>query len=172
MEFSDHLCTQETPLVAVARRITKVFNQLWQANLEDKKSVFHTARLSFFFGGYCPSFKKVVLWHIRQYGRESYFKSHYHDLHQPLFIGSGRVQAREISRRNSGLSPYQVLLQILEDTGHPDVGGIPQIVTIDENGAEIIGIAKDGERYLFGRKLNSRGHKAKVRYVSYRNNEF
>lgn len=172
VEFSDHLCTQETPLVAVVRRITKVFNQLWGANLQDKNSVFHNAQLSFFFGGYCPSFKKVVLWHIRQYGREGYFKAQFRDLHQPLFAGSGRERAREILHSGSGISPYRVLLQLLEDTSILDVGGIPQLVTIDGAGAEIIGVVKDGERYLFGRRLDSSGHRAKIRYVSYYNDEF
>lgn len=171
VEFSDHLCTRETPLVAVARRITKVFNQLWKANLEDQNSVFHNARLSFVFGGYCPSFKKVVLWHIRQYGQEGYFKAQFSRLHQPLFTGSGGELAQEIAGNNPGISPYRVLIQMLEDPAIPDVGGIPQIVTIDHNGAEIVGVIKGGERYLFGRRLDSRGHRAKIRYVSYHNDE-
>ena len=172
VEFSDHLCTRETPLVAVARRITKVFNQLWKANLEDKDSVFHTARLSFVFGGYCPSFKKVVLWHICQYGPEGYFKAQFSRLRQPLFTGSGSDLARAISGGSPGISPYRVLLQMLEDTAIPDVGGIPQIVTIDHNGAESVGVVKAGDRYLFGRRLDSRGHRAKIRYVPYHNDEF
>ncbi|MCB0194739.1 MAG: hypothetical protein KDJ65_22495 [Anaerolineae bacterium] len=172
VEFSDHLCTQETPLIAVVRRITKVFNQLWRANLEDKGSVFHRARLSFFFGGYCPVYKKVVLWHIHQVGKEGYFRTQFRHLRQPVFIGSGRDLARKKLRSGSSLSPYQALVQVLEDTTVLDVGGIPQIVVIDNAGAEIIGVIKDGERYLFGRKLDSRGHQAKIRYIAYDNDVF
>ena len=172
VELSDHLCTGETPLVAVVRRITKVFNQLWQANLVDKGSAFHDARLSFFFGGYCPVFQKPVLWHIRQQGDDGSFKPCYRELRQPLFTGSGRYIAREIYRSNPGLTPYQVLAQVIEDGNVQDVGGVPQLVTVNHNGLEIIGIIKDRERYLFGRNLGSTGHSAKIRYVQYKNNEF
>ncbi len=169
VEFSDHLCTRETPLIAVAKRITKVFNQLWKANLEDTQSVFHQARLSFFFGGYCPSYQKIVLWHIKQVGAEGYFRAAFQTLRQPLFAGSGREMALKICRQNPGFSPYQVLLQVLEDRSVTDVGGIPQVIVFDEQGAEIIGIVKDNQRYLFGRELDSRGHRAKIRYIPYHN---
>jgi hypothetical protein len=172
VDFSDRLSTQQAPLVAVVRRLTKVFNQLWKANLEDKNSAFHRAQLSFFFGGYCPSFKHVVLWHIRQDGNLGYFKEGYRPLREPLFTGSGREIARGILRSNLGISPYQVLLHVIEDETICDVGGVPQIVTIDRNGVEIIGIIKDDKRFLFGRRLESRGHKGKIRYVPYHNDEF
>jgi hypothetical protein len=58
-------------------------------------------------------------------------------------------------------------LGVKEDTKIRDVGGIPQLVTIDSSGLKVLGVVKDGERHIFGRKLASTGHRTKVRYVSY-----
>ena len=169
IDFSDSLGISHKPLFVVARRITKVFNSLWRANLDDPSSVFKNDELSFLFGGYCPKFKEVQSWHISQNDRLEGFspKRRRISVGNPCFTGSGKDHARAIFNSEPELSPYHVLLRVIEDSNVRDVGGIPQLVTIDRTGLEVIGIVKDDERYLFGRKLTSTGHKTKVRYISY-----
>jgi hypothetical protein len=48
INFSDRLSDSTKPLFIVKDRITKIFNRLWQANLDDKGSGFQDAELSFF----------------------------------------------------------------------------------------------------------------------------
>lgn len=172
VEFSDRLSTRASSLSAVAERITKVFNELWQANLSDASSWFKKDRLSFIFGGYCPRYEEIQCWHIKQDKRLAQFDCQRRRLTKPCFIGSGGDYARKIFESQPDISPYQVLRAVIEDSNTPDVGGIPQLVTIDQTGLEVIGIVKNDERYLFGRKLGSTGHKTKVRYLSYENDEF
>ncbi len=66
INFSDRLSDSTKPLFIVKDRITKIFNRLWQANLDDKGSGFQDTELSFLFGGYCPQYQEVQVWHIRQ----------------------------------------------------------------------------------------------------------
>jgi hypothetical protein len=173
VEYSDHLCTKETPLFAVVQRIVKVFNQLWEANLSDKHSVYHNAQLSFFFGGWCPHFKARVLWLIKQSGKLGYFKRYnLSALPGVRIIGSGSSAAADILRADPRIPPYRLLQRVIEDKSIEDVGGVPQIVTVDSEGLELVGVIKDDERYLFGRKLDSLGHHGKIRYIPYDDNEF
>lgn len=169
IDFSDSLAASDKPLFIVAERITKVVNSLWRANLNDPSSMFKNEELSFLFGGYCPRYKELQFWHIRQNEQLERFSAERRRLSigKPCFIGSGRSHARAIFDNEPELSPYQALLRVIEDSNIRDVGGIPQLVTIDRTGVEVIGVVKDGERYLFGRNLNSTGHKTKVRYISY-----
>lgn len=172
VNFSDRLSTSDRPLVVVRDRIKKVFNQLWQANLDDKDSQFTRRRLSFLFGGYCPVYQEVQVWHIQQDEQLQEFTIHWRSptATKPCFIGSGSAHAKSLLAEDSTLSPYNILLKVIEDPTVDDVGGIPQLVAIDSEGINVIGVIKDGERYLFGRKLNSsghKGHKTNVRYVSY-----
>lgn len=169
IDFSDRLGRGDKPLFIVAERITKVFNSLWRANLNDPSSVFKNEELSFLFGGYCPEYQEIQFWHIRQDERLEGFspKRRRLSVGNACFIGSGKDHARAIFNSEPEISPYQVLLRIIEDNKVRDVGGIPQLVTIDRTGLEVIGVVKDEERYLFGRKLTSTGHKTKVRYISY-----
>ncbi|PLS87233.1 MAG: hypothetical protein CYG60_02970 [Actinobacteria bacterium] len=174
IDFSDSLNSNDKPLIVLAKRITKVFNDLWQANLNDSSSMFKDEEFSFIFGGYCPNLKRIQSWHIRRKDNLRGFSPEERrlSLGKPCFVGSGAVYARAIFQREPGISPYQVLLRVIEDDSVRDVGGIPQLVTIDENGVEVVGVIKDGARYLFGRRLNSTGHKTKVKFIPYDTNEF
>jgi hypothetical protein len=175
VEFSDRLCKPETPLGAVNRRIIKVFNHLWKANLDDPNSMYHDAQFSFLFGGYCTVYKEIQLWHIYLDEDRKQFRGHRRtpSAKKPYLIGSGMNVARELLKNEPSISPYGVLLRLIEDNEITDVGGMPQLVTINEQGlVEIIGITKDKQRFLFGRDLKSGGHKTKVRYVPYKNAEF
>lgn len=173
IDLSDSLSISDKPLFIVARRLTKVFNTLWQANLNDSSSLFKTEKFSFLFGGYCPTYKEIQFWHIKQKEQSQGFSSEKRrlDYGKPYFIGSGGDSARAIRDRESDISPYQVLLRIIEDSSIRDVGGVPQLVTIDHTGLKVIGVVKDDERYVFGRKLASTGHKTKARYISYDGSE-
>lgn len=169
INFSDRLGTASSPLFAVKDRITKVFNQLWQANLADKGSNFKNEKLSFLFGGFCPEFREIQLWHIRQDEQLQSFTAQRRtpSANKPCFVGSGSGHARTMLGKEPALSPYQVLLKVIEEDSVRGVGGVPQLVSISRTGLEIIGVVKEDGRYLFGRKLASTGHKTKVRYVPY-----
>lgn len=173
INFSDSLSASEKPLFVVKDRITKIFNQLWQANLNDEDSRFKDEELGFLFGGFCPHYKQIDLWHIRQDKQLQNFTAERRtpSKNKPCFIGSGRTHARAILEKEPALSPYQVLLKVIEDGSVRDVGGVPQLLSISCSGLEVIGVKKQDERYLFGRKLASTGHKTKVRYIPYSGEE-
>lgn len=172
INFSDRLGVNNKPLFAVARRMTKVFNQLWHANLDDSGSNFKNERLSFLFGGYCPEFEEIQCWHIKQDENLESFTYQRRRLTKPCFVGSGEPHVAKILSKESEISPYQVLRRLIEDSDIRDVSGVPQLVTVDRTGLEVIGVIKDDKRYLFGRQLSSTGHKTKVRYIPYDSDEF
>lgn len=173
IDFSDSLGANDKPLFVVARRITKVFNQLWHANLDDASSMFKDEKLSFLFGGYCPVYKEIQCWHIKQDEHLGQFSNERRrpSLRKPCFVGSGKDYAKAVFDNEPDISPYRVLQKVIEDDDIRDVGGIPQLVAIDRTGLEVIGVIKGSERYLFGRELSSTGHKTKVRYIPYDNDE-
>lgn len=173
VDSSDTLISSRIPLVAVAKRLAKVFTKLWYGSLNDQDSQYRDAEFSFIVAGYCPVLTEIDFYHLKQDWNQWKIIEHRRTIRSTsvYLFGSGRTKAREILSLNPNYSPYQVLKSMIEDPEVTDVGGVPQLVTVDHQGAKALGIIKNGERYLYGHPLHSGGHR-NLHCVQYEDNEF
>ncbi len=168
IDYSDYLSTEGSDLHGPLKRIVMIANDLWGANQRDKNSNYHNAEFSFIFAGYSYRLKKILAWHVQQDDHRDFRSIEIPELSKPKFIGTEDARkAAEKLVESCAISPYQALVRIIDENKYRNVGGIPQIVTIDRRGVEPIGILKQNRRYLFGRELNSGGHFTKIRYINY-----
>ncbi len=169
IDFSDALSTRATGIGAVAKRLIDVFNHLWQANLDDAESMFHDDEIGFIFGGYDYQLHEVQAWLMEQDPANKRLltlrKIAPEGLVRGVFVGSGAGAA--VALVPKARDHFDVLIKVIDDEAVHDVGGMPQVVTVDRRGSEAIGIEKDGRRYLFGKLVNSSGHWTQTRYIDY-----
>ena len=161
--------TRATSVGAVARRLLEIFNELWQANLDDAGSKYHHDEVGFIFGGYDYRLGVVQAWTMEQdlaNKRLLTLRSiDQNALDEGFFAGSGAGAAVALSSK--ARDPFDVLVRVIDDEAVLDVGGMPQTVTVDRRGCEAIDIERDGRRYLFGKLVNSSGHWTQTRYIDY-----
>jgi hypothetical protein len=165
IDWSDKL-SGHAGIDAVCRRIVVVFNEMWAAAMRDKDNMLRDEEFSFLFGGYAKKVARCRAWHI---ARESggLFSATELSLNEPTFIGSGAPAAREVLSRNPHNTPYSVLRQLIDDSSEYAVGGVPQAYVMSSSSCYPVGTVKNGERYVFGRRVLSSGHHEHIRYVSY-----
>ena len=166
IDYSDVLSGASTDIRGVAQRALSIINDLWSANLADPQSRCKDDNFSFIFAGYSHREQIALAWHInRPNGQQQAFELQPLQLPAPYYIGSGKPNAEELATSHPTLRPEEILQRVIDDPNVRDVGGPPQLLTIDRRGVENVGIIVDGRRYLFGKELSSAGHGRHVRYV-------
>lgn len=162
IEYADALSGRGTDVEAVMRMAESVFSDLWAANLNDPGSVYKDVELEFLLCAYSHRahsenraaglWPPTKVWHIRRHGDERYVGTQVTQF--PYFIGSGATEANARMRVTPVPAPYAVLKEMIDD-GDDEVGGYPQVVTVDRRGIEAIAVECEGMRHLFGRPLPS-----------------
>jgi hypothetical protein len=165
IDWSDQL-SHEADIDAICRRMVVIFNEMWSAAMRTKDNMYRDEQFSFLFGGYTERLSRHRAWHITK-DEEGVFSARELGLEHPTFVGSGQQAAQAILDRAPETTPYSVLRQVIDDPNSDDVGGVPQAYVITSTDRYPIGTVKDGERYVFGRRVMSSGHRAKIQYVPY-----
>lgn len=165
IDWSDKL-SSDADIDAVCRRIVAVFNEMWSAAMRDKGNQLRDESFSFLFGGYSARLFRCKAWHILR-NPDDVFSARELSLDRPTFIGSGQPAAQELLDQNLNATPYAVLRHVIDDPAIGDVGGVPQAYVMSSRGGYPVGTLKNDERYAFGRRVLSSGHRNLIRYVPY-----